>query len=361
MVRVFNPFPSITSKSNDELTFSVFFTLNFCTEKNDVCTPSSFDVACTLIESVVILSHKSSINSDQVKYTLHTYASAIRDKLSNYSAQYTGPKTDSAEADIQFNGVSQEVFNDDVSSETFEDTILDFLKETIDVNATIANVEILDYEIIETRRFKSRELNDMDPSSGTSISSDLSEEPITRGRDRTHESNMTYSLDVTVLITGEYQPPPDIALDEVVQESFDNDADTLIETLKESDISDFKNITSVKVKRIEKVVPDPHPRIEEKEKLPTVTVAGQNVASSFVWTQPLKYTLLGVVSCVAVLSITICIWMFKRKRTGRSGKEFWESSNGNDYDTITTQSSSEEVLQFWTRGSQRSNLGWMNR
>lgn len=322
----------------------------------NTCISDDSKLACTPVQSIVTLSYKSIINSAEVRYAIHSYAPTIQERLVSFSAKYVGPKTETAEADIRMDGISQDIFNDDVSTEQFEELILDFLIETLDVNATIANVEIVNYTIVEISRRLDSEMHtlaeeesyslassgrnqtndvigDVPLVSEGNMTSNLGAIEVVREREREHLENPKYSLDVTVKITGEYQPPPEIKFNKVVQDSFDNDAEVLVETLRTSGNDKFENITHVEVKRVEKVATPVRPVFDST--LFNTDSIRDTTPTEKESEVPMTFTVYGIIG-VAVLGTGIVLLYFWQKKylLKDPDKDEWEPDYIDDPDTL---------------------------
>lgn len=146
---------------------------------------------------------------------------------------------------VQVNGINYEAFEDEANIADLERIVMEFLS-TVQDQADIASTKIVDTQKVETSEvdfFVRRKLTD----SGAIA------------RTRSHVQQDTSSVDITIAVTGEYQPPPELDLGIIFQDSFDNEGDAFVELLQTSENEQLQRITKVEPVKI------PEPIIEVGE------------------------------------------------------------------------------------------------
>lgn len=197
----------------------------------DKCTSSGTDEVCSGIESVATFSHSPHFTSTQVRYAFYLYAPDILNHILNYSAFYTGPRATNTDVILKIDGVELEAFTNEESSEYFENTVLEFLSDSLDGQINLADVSIKESVLLPHHEHRQIE-EDLRLKYSTETS-----------RERLH---YTSSVNVSIAVTGEYQPPPDVNLRELVSDSFEDDAEILVENLKTGGNEEFEDVEGIK-------------------------------------------------------------------------------------------------------------------
>lgn len=275
------------------------------------CQNNSIENFCSEIQITSTFVHVADdeiITPAQVKYALHLYVPDMVNQLRsmNYDIKYTGPQTVSTDKSLAIDGVDIHAFTDQSSSSYFEKIVLDFLTGTLNNQATIADVKIKEYKLIAhdnhsrgLRRNLEEILEEIDEIlEGKSYSSESSE----INRERLH---LTSSVNVTLSVTGEYQPPPHVDLSEIVSDSFENEGGVLVESLRGGENEQFQRITAIEVQQVEV-------QEEEEEDYDIAEVLNEmsREEKSFdVWTRPISM----LFYCAIVLLISAAVLVARRK------------------------------------------------
>ena len=175
------------------------------------------------------VSHNNRVTPLEVRYVLLPFATLIYDQLTFVETQYIGPKAIETLTQVQLEGVDLSVFENSENVRYLENAVKLFLAQVQD-QADIASVTVLDaskVEATEDNRFR-RFL-----------------QAIARSRAHTQD---TSSVDLTISITGEYQPPPELDLGKLVTESFQKEGDVFVDTVKTGQNEELKNILSVQAR-----------------------------------------------------------------------------------------------------------------
>lgn len=218
---------------------------------SDACSMSSYSNSCQTIDIIASVEHSENTSSEEIRYFLLLHAGLIENMLrSAYSfVEYHGPQAAETKKVVTLEGVSLDSFTDESTIAFFENTMKTFLDKDLSSNAEIARVKI-------TSRSSRNGLN------GRTYGEDTYNKSIGGGgRYRRHLEDVAggkyndssgrirkhsfESVDLGVEITGEYQPPPDIDFAEKTQDSFDNDAGTLIEMLQDDPRGNFEGLASI--------------------------------------------------------------------------------------------------------------------
>ena len=191
------------------------------------------DKVCAVIESKVEISHNFKVSNLEIRYALLPFADIIYNKLTFVDKKYIGPKPVSSMNTVQFTGIRYEDLENEDTVATLEQAVKEFL-DSVQNQADIATVKVVGKNKVERQN------------SGFMVRRLLSGEVL---RARTHVQRDAASVDVTIAITGEYQPPPELDLGHLCEESFDNEGDSFVELIQSTGNADLQRI--VKIESVE--------------------------------------------------------------------------------------------------------------
>lgn len=293
--------------SNGNLKLEDVVTDTFKSDTDSQCRPSSIEKLCTGVQNTATFIHTDDITSAQVKYAFHLYARDIISQLSQYSnIIYTGPQTVSTDKSLKIDGVGLQAFTEDSSSSYFEKSVLDFLVYTLNEKATIADVKIKEYKIINHSRNRQLETNivETQPVNSTLVTAS---DPDNSDNNRERE-HLSLSVNVTLTVTGEYQAPPVVDLSEIVSDSFDNEGEVLVESLRAGGNEEFERVTSIEVQSFVK-----EKNFEIPEQRPDDRIPQEEMQVINVWTRPMSMIIYGTSIFVLLFSALLIMWSRKRK------------------------------------------------
>jgi len=269
------------------------------------CDATDPNKACVGVECVVEISHNDKVSHLEVRYAMLSMKELIYPKLTFTNTKYIGPKPIETINTVQLSGVDYDAFNDQETIKYLEEAVREFLA-TVQDQADIASVTIVatnKVETVETSPYVRRFLQSV-------------------ARSRTHISQDTSSVDLTIAVTGEYQPPPELKFDELTRESFDNEGDALVELLKKGENENLKRVTKVKAK------------IDPIGITPTDQggISRPDVSKQDVEKQASKNTTIPIIvalSGVCIVSLFFVLLWGKKKNAAADDKEEEHRSSGN--------------------------------
>jgi len=196
----------IVLDSNLDLT-SVTSSMKEGTYANTKCNPTSNNNVCTTLHANITTIHNKTISTGLVRYFLYKYGPILGKSLPFPSVNYTGIQPLLTYQLIKLNGQGLSPMQKDENT-FYESTVKTFLDSNVDNSIAITGVTT------DTAKLGLRRLQSSD------------------------------NLDIDTGIFGEYNPPPYVDFDALVQESFDKHGDQLLNRLSERQY--FKKVKNIK-------------------------------------------------------------------------------------------------------------------
>jgi len=318
-------------------------TVNFF-EKEGKCVPSSNEVGCTLIDAQVQLSYFSSLDRGYVYYYMINYAELIRNNINDNDIKVNYIGDQAVETNLRFTltGVPNKKMNQDESI-YFEEVTKKFVDETVkkksDIDVLFVQITKQNIATVASERHL-----------GVRIEVRKKLEKVFRTlQEIVGETNLIKSaIEIETIITGKYNPPPQIDFDRLVEDSINADINTFTKHLKnsahiangnvgETTPAYFEIVEKIDVKRITTMTPTATPTA-----LPTVLPHNK---SNLNMNDSTSVVILAVSIVGALLFVLIIIFSFiyfRHRNSNNSNNQVKlkpENSNLELYSEGTSESS----------------------
>ena len=260
----------------------------------DTCEPPDDKSICSHIITIVTVSHSPELKGAIARHEVLKLADVLSHEIP-YTSQYEGVEALAGNTVINLFGVPQTVMNDD-DSVVFEEVILEFLKsEFIKNSVDVTSVQIIDQKIITS----SRSLR----SSSEESSSDRSLQ------------ELSSSLEVTTIVTGEHNPPPDLDFESLVSDAINDNEEKISTKFQEKQAPFFKTMKSIKARS--EIVKTLAPTIQPTPPYKNESSQGSSVGM-----------ILGIIIPLLVIGFGCAGYIYMRGVKHRDNKE---ADNEKDY------------------------------
>eukprot|EP00554_Chaetoceros_debilis_P014309 CAMPEP_0194124942 /NCGR_PEP_ID=MMETSP0150-20130528/59201_1 /TAXON_ID=122233 /ORGANISM="Chaetoceros debilis, Strain MM31A-1" /LENGTH=2931 /DNA_ID=CAMNT_0038818727 /DNA_START=94 /DNA_END=8886 /DNA_ORIENTATION=- len=188
-----------------------------------VCQKGDAQSSCTAVESTARVSFWEELDPDMIRFVLLAYQKHVTDNM-KYPATYWGFISFETQNSVQLYGTPSPQMSED-SQQTFEDIVKDYLNEDLQ-SYKVPGLEVLVVDI-------------------DSISSISDARSLRSNKNSRRLEDLGVAVEAT--ITGQFVPPPDVDIGNLIDESLERGSDDITNELKNSGDPYFKDISPIGV------------------------------------------------------------------------------------------------------------------